>query len=134
MRIPRMRISRGHLRRPVLILGLNRSDFVDPAAVPSMVYTSARWIDATLSSRRVGRACGAHEVILDDAVEIGYPGDAPQLAPAIQRNNDRDGRVPRVVTTDSGYGHASVELRDRRPGCSCALSPTCHAWRPRAEG
>jgi transposase, IS5 family len=48
-------------------------------------------------------------VILDHNVEIGNPADAPQLAPAIQRITRRAGRTPRAVTTDRGYGEASVE-------------------------
>jgi IS5 family transposase len=51
----------------------------------------------------------ADGVILDHNVEIGNPADAPQLAPAIQRITRRAGRTPRAVTTDRGYGEASVE-------------------------
>lgn len=48
-------------------------------------------------------------VILDHRVEIGNPGDAPQLAPAIARITERIGRAPTAVTADRGYGYASVE-------------------------
>jgi transposase, IS5 family len=48
-------------------------------------------------------------VILDHDVQIGNPGDAPQLAPAIARIADRIGRAPTAVTADRGYGYASVE-------------------------
>ena len=51
----------------------------------------------------------ADGVILDHNVEIGNPPDAPQLAPAIARITGRAGRTPRAVTTDRGYGEASVE-------------------------
>jgi IS5 family transposase len=51
----------------------------------------------------------ADGVILDHNVEVGNPPDAPQLAPAIKRITARAGRPPRVVTTDRGYGEASVE-------------------------
>jgi transposase, IS5 family len=51
----------------------------------------------------------ADGIILDHRVQIGNPGDAPQLAPAIARITDRIGRAPTAVTADRGYGYASVE-------------------------
>lgn len=51
----------------------------------------------------------ADGIILDHTVQIGNPGDAPQLAPAIARIADRIGRAPTAVTADRGYGYASVE-------------------------
>jgi transposase, IS5 family len=51
----------------------------------------------------------ADGIILDHAVHVGNPSDAPQLAPAIARIADRIGRVPTAVTADRGYGYASVE-------------------------
>jgi IS5 family transposase len=51
----------------------------------------------------------ADGVILDHAVEVGNPADAPQLTPAIARITARAGRVPTAVTADRGYGYASVE-------------------------
>jgi transposase, IS5 family len=51
----------------------------------------------------------ADGIILDHSVQIGNPGDAPQLAPAIARITDRIGRVPTAVTADRGYGYAAVE-------------------------
>ncbi len=51
----------------------------------------------------------ADGVILDHAVEVGNPADAPQLAPAIARITERAGRAPTAVTADRGYGYASVE-------------------------
>lgn len=51
----------------------------------------------------------ADGIILDHSVQIGNPGDAPQLAPAIARITDRIGRAPTAVTADRGYGYASVE-------------------------
>jgi IS5 family transposase len=48
-------------------------------------------------------------VILDYSVEYGAAPDGPQLAPAIQRAHRREGRVPRAVTADRGYGQAAVE-------------------------
>ena len=46
--------------------------------------------------------------MLDHAVEQGNP-DAPQLAPAVERVKKRAGRVPHTVTTDRGYGEATVD-------------------------
>jgi len=51
----------------------------------------------------------ADGIILDHTVQIGNPGDAPQLAPAIARITERIGRAPTAVTADRGYGYASVE-------------------------
>jgi transposase, IS5 family len=51
----------------------------------------------------------ADGVILDHNVEVGNPGDAPQLVPAIARITSRTGHTPRAVTADRGYGQASVE-------------------------
>jgi IS5 family transposase len=51
----------------------------------------------------------ADGVILDHAIEVGNPVDAPQLAPAIARIAERAGRAPTAVTADRGYGYASVE-------------------------
>jgi IS5 family transposase len=51
----------------------------------------------------------ADGIILDHSVQIGNPGDAPQLVPAIARITDRTGRAPTAVTADRGYGYASVE-------------------------
>jgi IS5 family transposase len=51
----------------------------------------------------------ADGIILDHTVQIGNPGDAPQLAPAIARITERIGRAPTAVTADRGYGYALVE-------------------------
>jgi transposase, IS5 family len=51
----------------------------------------------------------ADGIILDHTVQIGNPGDAPQLAPAIARITDTIGHAPTAVTADRGYGYASVE-------------------------
>jgi IS5 family transposase len=51
----------------------------------------------------------ADGIILDHSVQIGNPGDAPQLAPAIARITERIGRAPTAVTADRGYGYAKVE-------------------------
>jgi IS5 family transposase len=48
-------------------------------------------------------------VVLDHALELGNPADAPQLAPAIERVIKRTGRKPRTVTADRGYGEKSVD-------------------------
>jgi transposase, IS5 family len=48
-------------------------------------------------------------VILDHTIEVGNPHDAAQLASAIKRIARRTGCPPRAVTTDRGYGLASVE-------------------------
>lgn len=52
----------------------------------------------------------ADGIILDHAVHVGNPADAPQLAPAIARIAERIGRVPTAVTADRGYGYTSVEI------------------------
>lgn len=51
----------------------------------------------------------ADGIILDHSVQLGNPGDASQLAPAIARITGRIGRAPSAVTADRGYGYASVE-------------------------
>ncbi|MGH3674285.1 MAG: ISNCY family transposase [Mycobacterium sp.] len=48
-------------------------------------------------------------VVLDHDVNAGNPPDAPQLAPAVERIKDRNGRPPRTVTADRGYGEAAVD-------------------------
>ena len=48
-------------------------------------------------------------IVVDHAVHVGNPADAPQLAPAIDRVTARTGRAPRTVTADRGYGEAAVE-------------------------
>ncbi len=48
-------------------------------------------------------------VVLDYTVEPGNPADAPQLAPAVERINQRTGRPPRTVTADRGYGEKRVD-------------------------
>jgi IS5 family transposase len=48
-------------------------------------------------------------VVLDYQVEVGNLLDAPLLAPAVERIAARAGRVPRAVTTDRGYGEATVD-------------------------
>jgi len=40
----------------------------------------------------------------------GNPPDAPMLVPAIERIKALFGRTPKAVTTDRGYGEASVEV------------------------
>jgi transposase, IS5 family len=52
---------------------------------------------------------GDDGVIVDHNIEQGNPADAPQLAPAVKRVNERTGRMPRTVTADRGYGEKSVE-------------------------
>jgi len=48
-------------------------------------------------------------VVLDHEVRVGNPPDAPQLAPAVRRIKDRNGRSPRTVTADRGYGEAAID-------------------------
>jgi IS5 family transposase len=48
-------------------------------------------------------------VVLDHDVQIGNPPDAPQLAPAVRRIKRRNGRPPRTVTADRGYGEAAID-------------------------
>ena len=47
-------------------------------------------------------------IVLDHNVEAGNPPDAPMLAPAIERINERTGRTPRVIT-----GTAATAKPDR---------------------
>ena len=48
-------------------------------------------------------------VVLDHDVRAGNPPDAPQLAPAVRRITQRNGRSPRTVTADRGYGEAAID-------------------------
>jgi len=48
-------------------------------------------------------------IVLDMAMFKGNPPDAPMLVPAITRIKTLFGRAPKAVTTDRGYGEASVE-------------------------
>jgi IS5 family transposase len=48
-------------------------------------------------------------IVLDHTVEVGYPADAPQLAPAVARVTKRTGRAPGTVTADRGYGEKRVD-------------------------
>jgi transposase, IS5 family len=72
----------------------------------------------------------ADGVILDHAVEIGNPPDAPQLAPAIARIATRTGHMPRAVTADRGYGQAYVEHDLHQLGVASVAIP--RASRPSA--
>ena len=65
----------------------------------------------------------ADGVILDHAVEVGNPADAPQLVPAIARIAERAGRAPTAVTADRGYGYASVEAELHELGVRCVAIP-----------
>jgi IS5 family transposase len=47
-------------------------------------------------------------IVLDHAVFIGNPPDAPMLVPAIQRISRRVDDVPEAVTADRGYGEIAV--------------------------
>jgi len=47
-------------------------------------------------------------IVLDHAVFIGNPPDAPMLLPAIQRISQRANTVPEAVTADRGYGETAV--------------------------
>jgi IS5 family transposase len=49
-------------------------------------------------------------IVLDMAMFKGNPPDAPMLVPAIERIKALFGRTPKAVTTDRGYGEASVEV------------------------
>jgi IS5 family transposase len=62
-------------------------------------------------------------VILDYAIEMGNPADAPQLAPAIALITRRTGCPPRVVAADRGYGEASVERDLHRLGVRSVAIP-----------
>jgi transposase, IS5 family len=62
-------------------------------------------------------------IVLDYAIEVGNPADAPQLAPAIARIASRVGRPPRAVTADRGYGDATVETTLHQLGVSTVAVP-----------
>jgi IS5 family transposase len=47
-------------------------------------------------------------VVLDHAVFIGNPPDAPMLVPAVEAVSERAGEVPQAVTADRGYGESAV--------------------------
>src|ERR1019366_3159107 len=47
-------------------------------------------------------------VVLDHAVFIGNPPDAPMLVPAVEAISERAGEVPQAVTADRGYGESAV--------------------------
>ena len=47
-------------------------------------------------------------IVLDHAVFIGNPPDAPMLVPAIQRISQLVDDVPKAVTADRGYGEVAV--------------------------
>ena len=47
-------------------------------------------------------------IVLDHAVFIGNPPDAPMLVPAIQRISQLVDDVPQAVTADRGYGEVAV--------------------------
>ena len=47
-------------------------------------------------------------IVLDHAVFIGNPPDAPMLVPAIQRISQMVDDVPQAVTADRGYGEVAV--------------------------
>ena len=46
--------------------------------------------------------------MLDHAVVIGNPPDAPMLVPAVQRISQLVDDVPQAVTADRGYGEVAV--------------------------
>ncbi len=47
-------------------------------------------------------------IVLDHAVVIGNPPDAPMLVPAVQRISQLVDDVPQAVTADRGYGEVAV--------------------------
>ena len=63
-------------------------------------------------------------VVVDHAVFIGNPPDAPMLAPAIQRISQRANVVPDAVTADRGYGEAAVGESLRELGVRQVVLPT----------
>jgi transposase, IS5 family len=62
-------------------------------------------------------------VVVDHAVEVGNPADAPQLAPAVERVITRTGRKPRTVTADRGYGEKRVDDALNKLGVSTVVIP-----------
>ncbi len=63
-------------------------------------------------------------IVVDHAVFIGNPPDAPMLAPAIQRISQRANVVPDAVTADRGYGEAAVGESLRELGVRQVVLPT----------
>jgi IS5 family transposase len=62
-------------------------------------------------------------VVVDHTIEPLNPGDAPRLAPGIERIIKRTGRKPRTVTADRGYGEPSVEDSLRQMGVRTVVIP-----------
>jgi IS5 family transposase len=62
-------------------------------------------------------------IVLDHTVEQGNPPDAPQLAPAVKRVQQRAGRTPRTVTADRGYGEAGVDTQLTNLGVTHVVIP-----------
>lgn len=62
-------------------------------------------------------------IVLDYTVEIGNPGDAEQLAPAIERIKERVGRAPDAVTADRGYGFAKIDKDLHQLGVATVVIP-----------
>ena len=63
-------------------------------------------------------------IVVDHAVFIGNPPDAPMLAPAIQRISQRANVVPDAVTADRGDGEAAVGESLRELGVRQVVLPT----------
>jgi IS5 family transposase len=62
-------------------------------------------------------------IIVDYAVFMGNPPDAPMLAPAIERIRRRFGRPPKKVTADRGYGEAGVDAALATLGVTTVVIP-----------
>ena len=93
----------------------------DPDARPIVKGRLGRPVEFGYKAQLVDNEDG---VILDHNVEIGNPGDAPMLEPAIQRIKQRTGRAPRAVTADRGYGEPDVERSLRQAGVRYVVLPT----------
>ena len=63
-------------------------------------------------------------VVLDHAVFIGNPPDAPMLVPAVERISERAGEVPQAVTADRGYGESVVDDALTELGVQQVVLPT----------
>jgi transposase, IS5 family len=78
----------------------------DPDARPIAKGRLGRPVEFGYKAQVVDNVDG---IVVDHALHVGNPPDAPLLVPAIARIIGRFGRAPRAVTADRGYGEAAVD-------------------------
>jgi IS5 family transposase len=59
---------------------------------------------------------GKSNLVLDCSVERGNPADTGQFLPALQRHNQRFGKVPKDVATDGGFASKDNAKKAREAG------------------